>query len=77
VVKSPNATSKSDIAALREAGVSDQEIFDTTALVAFRLAFSTVNDALGVRPDRQLAERAPELVRKVVTFGRKLADDRP
>jgi alkylhydroperoxidase/carboxymuconolactone decarboxylase family protein YurZ len=33
----------------------DEEIFDATVFVAFRLAFSTVNDALGARPDLQLA----------------------
>lgn len=76
VVRSPNTTATSDIDALREAGLSDQEIFDATAFVAFRLAFSTVNDALGARPDGKLAERAPELVRNVVAFGREVADDK-
>ena len=38
--------------------------------VALRLAFSTVNDALGAAPDRELTERAPAPVRAAVTFGR-------
>jgi hypothetical protein len=38
--------------------------------VALRIAFATVNDALGARPDRTLSERAPEAVRAAVTFGR-------
>ena len=38
--------------------------------VAFRLAFSTVNDALGAVPDKQLADAAPEPVRAAVSYGR-------
>jgi uncharacterized peroxidase-related enzyme len=71
VVSDPNATSADDVARLREAGLGDREIFEATMFVALRLAFSTVNDALGVAPDRQLAEAAPEPVRAAVRFGRK------
>jgi hypothetical protein len=39
-------------------------------LVAFRLAFTTVNDALGARPDRALAAEAPREIVESVTFGR-------
>ena len=35
-----------------------------------RIAFSTVNDALGVLPDHQRASSTPEPVRSAVTFGR-------
>jgi uncharacterized peroxidase-related enzyme len=70
VVGDPNATTADDAARLREAGFSDQEIFEATVLVALRLAFSTVNDALGARPDPQLSEQAPPLVREAVTYGR-------
>ncbi len=76
VVRGPNETSASDVDGLRHAGFTEREIFDATALVAFRLAFSTVNDALGVRPDRVVAERAPEVVRNAVTFGRDAASGR-
>ena len=51
-------------------GVDDREIFEATAFVAFRLAFSTVNDALGAAPDKQLADDAPHAVRDAVSFGR-------
>ena len=34
-----------------------------TVFVAFRLAFSTVNDALGARPDWQIAAAAPATIR--------------
>ncbi|WP_422741467.1 carboxymuconolactone decarboxylase family protein [Micromonospora sp. WMMD754] len=70
VVRDPNATTEDDVRSLRDAGLSDREIFEATTLIAFRLAFSTVNDALGARPDQQLAERVPPLVRDAVTFGR-------
>ena len=56
--------------ALREEGFSERELFEITAFVAFRLAFSTVNDALGIPPDAQLVERAPEPLRNAVAFGR-------
>lgn len=71
VVRDPNATTGSDVDRLRAAGLGDREIFEATAWVAFRLAFSTVNDALGALPDPQLAEQAPPGVRAAVTFGRR------
>ncbi|MET8910066.1 hypothetical protein [Micromonospora sp. NPDC004551] len=71
VVQDPNATTEADVQRLRDAGLHDQEIFEATTWIAFRLAFSTVNDALGARPDPQLAEKAPRLVREAVTFGRQ------
>ena len=70
VVREPNATTESQIAGLREVGLGDREIFEATALIAFRLAFSTINDALGATPDKQLADAAPELVRAAVGYGR-------
>jgi uncharacterized peroxidase-related enzyme len=74
VVGDPNATTPEDVDALRAAGVSEREIVEATIFVALRLAFSTVNDALGVKPDRQLAQQAPPEVLEVVTFGRATAD---
>jgi uroporphyrinogen decarboxylase len=62
-----------DVEALRIAGLSEREIFEATVFAAFRMAFSTVNDALGARPDWQLAQAAPRPVRKAVTFGRPSA----
>jgi hypothetical protein len=55
---------------LRDAGFDDQQIFAITLFVSLRLAFSSVNDALGARPDRELAESVPAPVRDAVTFGR-------
>jgi hypothetical protein len=40
--------------------------------VALRLAFSTINDALGVLPDAALRTTAPEAVRDAVSYGRPI-----
>jgi len=74
VVSDPNATTRDDVDGLRAAGLSEQEIFEATTFIAFRLAFSTVNDALGARPDWQLAAAAPPEVRNAVAFGRPTAE---
>jgi uncharacterized peroxidase-related enzyme len=70
LVRDPNRTSPADVDGLRGAGLGDREIFEASAFVAFRLAFSTVNDALGAGPDRQLAAAAPAAVRDAVAYGR-------
>jgi uncharacterized peroxidase-related enzyme len=73
VVDDPNATTATDVKELRDAGLDDREIFEATTFIAFRLAFSTINDALGAAPDRQLFDAAPEPVRTAVTWGRRPA----
>ncbi len=70
VVADPNSTTAADVAALRDTGLDDRAIFEATAFVAFRLAFSTVNDALGANPDWQLVDAAPPEVRSAVSYGR-------
>ncbi len=67
----PNATTPDDIQALRDWGLDDGQVFAVTAFVALRLAFSTINDALGAQPDAQLAQSAPRQVRDAVTYGRR------
>jgi alkylhydroperoxidase family enzyme len=74
VVGDPMATTPEQVDALRAAGFDDREIFEATLLLSLRLAFSTVNDALGAQPDRQLADAAPVPVRDAVTFGRPAAE---
>ena len=74
VVADPNATTRHDVDLLREAGMGDREIFEATLFIAFRLAFSTVNDALGVPPDGELVEQAAPEVRAAVGFGRAVAE---
>jgi alkylhydroperoxidase family enzyme len=70
VVRDPNATSEADLQMLREAGFEDSQIFAMTVFVALRLAFSTVNDALGAAPDAQLRSSAPAQVVAAVDYGR-------
>jgi len=70
VAHDANATTAGDVEGLRAVGLSDRDIFEVTALIAFRQAFSTINDALGAMPDRQLAEAAPPPVRQAVDYGR-------
>jgi uncharacterized peroxidase-related enzyme len=71
LVRDPNATRQADIERLRALGLDDREIFEATAFVAFRLAFSTINDALGAEPDKQLADSVPAAVRAAVHYGRQ------
>jgi uncharacterized peroxidase-related enzyme len=72
VARDPNATNEADVQALRDAGFTDSQIFTITVFVALRLAFSTVNDALGLRPDAALRSTAPEPVLHAVVFGRPI-----
>ena len=74
VVRDPNAVTAADVDCLRAAEFTDQQIFDMTVFIAFRVAFSTVNDALGARPDFQLAAAAPAAVRDAVDFGRGVSE---
>ncbi len=60
---------------LRDAGFSDAEIFGITVFVALRLAFSTINDALGVFPDAALRTTVPGAVLDAVMFGRPIAEE--
>ena len=72
VTADANSTTSADVEALRAEGLSDQDIFDATAFVAFRLAFCTVNSALGTPTDSKLAHDAPPAVLASVTFGREV-----
>ncbi|MFC5818073.1 carboxymuconolactone decarboxylase family protein [Nonomuraea harbinensis] len=74
VARDPNGIGQTDVRALQEAGYDDGQIFAVTVFVALRSAFSTVNDALGARPDAALRDTAPRSVREAVTFGRPIED---
>jgi uncharacterized peroxidase-related enzyme len=71
VVNDSHATTEVDVDRLREAGLTEREIFEATAWIGLRLGFSTINDALGAQPDAQLVARVPPLVREAVRFGRQ------
>lgn len=75
VARDPNATTAADVQALRDAGFSDSQIFTITVFVALRLAFSTVNDALGVLPDAALRSTVPAAVLDAITAGRPIEDE--
>lgn len=75
VVKDPNATTAADVQAFRDTGLDDGQIFAVTAFVALRLAFSSINDALGAQPDAQLVESLPKEVVEAVTFGRPVSTE--
>jgi uncharacterized peroxidase-related enzyme len=74
VVRDPNGASAMQVETLRAAGLSDREIFEATVHVAFRVAFSAVNDALGTQPDHELVAAAPAEIRAAVTYGRPPSD---
>ena len=75
ITRHPNTTEPRDVQALRDAGYDDAQIFAITAFVALRIAFATVNDALGARPDHELSQTAPTSVRDAVTYGRSVGGD--
>ena len=70
LVADPNATTQQDVDRLRQVGLSDAEIFATTVYVALRIAFSTVNDGIGARPDSELVAEAPSELVTAIDFGR-------
>ena len=70
VARDPNATTVTDVEALRAVGYDDGQVQAITTFVALRLAFSTVNDALGAVPDVELTAAVDPKVRDVVTWGR-------
>jgi len=74
IVQDPNATTSDDVQALRDTGISDEQIFAITAFVALRLAFSTINDALGAQPDQQLVDSLPPEIVGAVTYGRQSSE---
>ncbi len=70
VTADPNATTAQDVDELRQAGYDDAQILAITLYIGLRIAFSTVNDALGASPDRELGASVPQVVQDVVTWGR-------
>jgi alkylhydroperoxidase family enzyme len=73
VAGDPSATVPADVQLLRDVGYDDAQILALTVFLALRIAFSTVNDALGAQPDHEFAMTAPAEVRAAVSFGRRIA----
>jgi len=65
-----------DIVALRECGLSDEEIFDVILAAAARCFFSKTLDATGTAADSAFAELSPQL-RDALTVGRPIDADGP
>ena len=65
-------TTAADIESLRAAGFDDERIFAMTTFAAMRLAFSTVNSALGAYPDWQFRNSADPEVLGAVGYGRPI-----
>jgi uncharacterized peroxidase-related enzyme len=74
VARDPSATTEDDVNELRDAGFTDRQIFAITVFIGLRIGFSTINDALGLRPDARLRTEAPAQVVAAVTFGRPIDD---
>jgi uncharacterized peroxidase-related enzyme len=70
VADDPNGTTAGQVEALRAGGFDDRQIFGLTFFVALRVAFSTVNDALGATPDPALLSRTPPPLGEAIAFGR-------
>lgn len=70
VARDPNGATPDDIQALRDVGFDDAQIFSLTAFTALRVALSTINDALGARPDLALTETIDPEIRAAITWGR-------
>jgi alkylhydroperoxidase family enzyme len=73
VAGDPASVDESDIERLRQAGLSDTEIFDVAAAAAARCFFASLSDALGTLPDPVFRERMPDLV-DALAVGRPLAE---
>lgn len=72
IARDPNSTDAADVRSLRDIGWTDHQIFGITAFVALRMAFSTINDALGARPDAGYRSLAPQSVLEAITYGRPI-----
>lgn len=58
------ATTTEDIARLCDVGFANAEIVRLTMFIALRVAFSTVNGALGARPEQDYVDHVPDAVRE-------------
>ena len=73
VVADATSVTQEDIDTLREAGLSDPEIFDVALAAAARCFMSKVIDAVGALPDHAYEERLDPALREALTVGRPIA----
>ena len=60
----PQGTTAADLDGLVQAGFDDAQILNLTLFVALRIAFSTVNGALGARPEPEYLDYVHPAVRE-------------
>jgi SAM-dependent methyltransferase/alkylhydroperoxidase family enzyme len=75
VMRNATATTPADIDALRQAGIDDDVIFAITFFGAMRMAFSTINNALGAHPDMQFGTTVAPQVLAAVDYGRPMGSE--
>ena len=75
VMRNATTTTPDDIDELRRAGIDDDKIFAITFYAAMRMAFSTVNNALGAHPDRQFRTTTAPQVLAAIDYGRPMGSD--
>jgi uncharacterized peroxidase-related enzyme len=67
IVRDAASITESDIEALRRAGASEEDILNTALAASVRCFFAKFLDAVGVQPDRQLADAlGPELAEPLI-----------
>ena len=71
IVRGAADVSDEDVVALRDCGLSDEEIFDVILAAASRCFFSKTLDATGTAPDAEFAQLSPPL-RDALTVGRPI-----
>ncbi len=77
IVRDPNGTSAECLEPLRRVGYTDAKIVAITAFVALRMAWSTMNDALGLHPDPQFGASVPPALLEAVSYGRAIGETTP
>ncbi len=73
VARSAPEITADDVQALRDTGLSDEDVLDVVLAVAARCFFSTVLDATGTLPDAAFRDRLDPALREALTVGRPIA----
>lgn len=66
VTSAATRTTREQVTVLRAAGIDEDQVFAATVFIALRLAFATVNNALGATPDMELRATVPDVLRRAV-----------
>jgi uncharacterized peroxidase-related enzyme len=74
VARDATAITEADVEALRQVGLTDEEIGDVVFAAAARSFFTKVLDGFGVQADHQLGEQFEPAVRDQLVVGRPIAE---